>query len=356
MKVIKEDYVPSGTGRFYLLDLLRFFAALAVVFYHYSVYFNKSDFFGLIHFSYFGYLGVPFFFILSGFVITASALNRTPLQFALSRVVRLYPAFWGGLLFAVCLNLALGDSVFTLKEILLNATILNDYFGIKNIDDVYWTLQAELKFYGCVFLLLAFNIFKNFSCWILSWLFLAIIHYFTSEPSILGAFISPSYSFYFIGGVCCYLLHLKKGDVRLLLILAVTILFSMLIAFNQVKSFYPTASEFDHYIVIFIVAIFYLLFYLISIGKLATSQLFGFKFLGAISYPLYLVHNFSGKLIIEKLLLYCSPFLAVGVALIIVLLVSSFIYMVIEKTLSPMINRQGGKLINLLSPSRLVNN
>lgn len=345
----REVNISNGEGRFYLLDLLRFFAAMSVVFYHYSIYFDETDFFGFIKLTYFGYLGVPFFFILSGFVITASAMNREPLRFALSRAVRLYPAFWGGLLFTVMINFFIGDNHFTIKETLLNATILNDYLGVRNIDDVYWTLQAELKFYGCVFLLLTFNIFKSFYCWLAGWLALAIFHYFTLAPSGMGMFINPSYSFYFIGGVCCYLLYQRRGDIRLLLVLGITTIFSMLVAFYQVKGFYPSASEFDHVAVMLIVLIFYLFFFFLASGKMAINPFYGVRLLGAISYPLYLIHNFSGKLIINELILYMPTALAVFITLVIILLASAFIHLVIEKTLTPLLYNAGNKLIDSVS-------
>lgn len=348
MGLKREENISKGEGRYYLLDLLRFFAAMAVVFYHYSIYFEQSDFLGLIKLTYFGYLGVPFFFILSGFVITSSALNRDPLRFALSRAVRLYPAFWGGLLFAVCINFALGDQLFTIKDVLLNATILNDYFGIRNIDDVFWTLQAEIKFYGCVFLLLTFNLFKSFYYWATGWLILAVIHYFTSEPSAMGMFINPSYSFYFIGGVCCCLIHKHRGDIRLILMLCIATVFSMLVAYGQVKGFYPSASELDHIIVMLVVLSFYVLFYLLAIGKMAINPFYGVRFLGAISYPLYLIHNFSGKLIINELMLYMPTALAVLITLVCILLASTFIHLLIEKKLSPIMLSSGNNLIKRL--------
>lgn len=354
MELIREEMKSKMTSRFYLLDLLRFFAAVAVVFYHYSIFFKESDFLGFIKLTYFGYLGVPFFFILSGFVITASAMNRPPLKFALSRAVRLYPAFWGALLFSVVINLAIGDSFFTLKEIFLNATILNDYLGVRNIDGVFWTLQAELKFYGCVFLLLAFKVFKSFTYWLAAWLSLAILHYYTSAPSSMGMFINPSYSFYFIGGVCCYLLYLKRWDSKLLLMLGVSIIFSMLTAFEQVKSFYPSASELDHLLATFIVFSFYFLFFLLALGKLNITPFYGVTLLGSISYPLYLIHNFAGKLIINKLLLLTSSTLAVAITLIIVLCVSLFIHLVIERNLSPIMYKFGNKCIGFFEEARKV--
>ena len=139
--------------RFAILDPMRLLAAIAVIFYHYSIYFdNPNNVISMI--SRFGYLGVDFFFILSGFVIMSSAQSRGAFQFAFARALRIYPAFVICLIFTLAISYFLNDSTYSVYEIVANAAILNDHLGIPNIDGVYWTLQAELKFYGCVFLLL----------------------------------------------------------------------------------------------------------------------------------------------------------------------------------------------------------
>lgn len=158
-------------NRFYILDVMRFWAALAVVFYHYSIYFRGTFFEVSTPIANYGYLGVPFFFMLSGFVITASAQNRSAIQFALSRIARLYPAFWACLLFTCAIVVYLKGDGISVGQAIVNSTMLNDYLGVKNIDDVYWTLQAEIKFYGCIFVLLALNLYKYVKTWLVGWLF-----------------------------------------------------------------------------------------------------------------------------------------------------------------------------------------
>lgn len=87
-------------GRVNEIDLLRFLAALAVVFFHYSFRGYAAD--GLSVMSYpllasvskYGYLGVELFFMISGFVILMTAAHAGLRDFVISRVVRLYPAFW----------------------------------------------------------------------------------------------------------------------------------------------------------------------------------------------------------------------------------------------------------------------
>ena len=49
----------------------------------------------------FGYLGVELFFLISGFVILMSVWNRAPGAFGVSRVVRLFPAYWFSVVLAM---------------------------------------------------------------------------------------------------------------------------------------------------------------------------------------------------------------------------------------------------------------
>jgi peptidoglycan/LPS O-acetylase OafA/YrhL len=81
------------------LDLLRLAAVAAVVLYHYGFWGPASH--GvpqvalpeLASFAKYGFLGVPAFFTISGFVIAYSAEGRTPAGFVIARFSRIYPTF-----------------------------------------------------------------------------------------------------------------------------------------------------------------------------------------------------------------------------------------------------------------------
>src|ERR1019366_5159909 len=91
--------VTAGRDRLYEIDLLRITAALAVVLYHYTFsgyagHLTSIAFPALSHVTRYGYLGVDMFFTISGFVVLLSAWGRRPHEFVISRIVRLYPAYW----------------------------------------------------------------------------------------------------------------------------------------------------------------------------------------------------------------------------------------------------------------------
>jgi len=114
------------------------------------------DFPALAPISWFGWVGVEIFFVLSGIVICLSAQGATAIGFARSRIVRLYPAAWvcGTLTLAVLLILGQGDlPARYARTMLLFPT--GPWVAV-----VYWTLAHEMAFYGLIFLLLLVGKFR----------------------------------------------------------------------------------------------------------------------------------------------------------------------------------------------------
>lgn len=95
-----EQEPHKRPSRFYEIDLLRFLAALSVVLYHYTYraymegHYSPVSYPVLGSFTKYGWLGVQLFFIISGYVVLMSAAGKTVKQFLLSRITRLYPAYW----------------------------------------------------------------------------------------------------------------------------------------------------------------------------------------------------------------------------------------------------------------------
>ncbi len=83
--------------RFAAIDLLRILAAAAVMAFHHLFYYRSyaAAFAPDIQTAAsYGYLGVPLFFMISGYVITQSATGRTRGQFAFARFRPRGPCGW----------------------------------------------------------------------------------------------------------------------------------------------------------------------------------------------------------------------------------------------------------------------
>ncbi len=146
-------------GRFKELDGLRGLAALAVFVGHATHSYDEL-YVGAPASPFevtWGAFGVQLFFMISGFVILMSAQRaRRPSDFVISRVSRLYPAYWVALTLSIVLSVAFAVPTSDIGWVnrILNYVMVQRWFLIPNQDPVYWTLAIEMQFYVMVFLLL----------------------------------------------------------------------------------------------------------------------------------------------------------------------------------------------------------
>lgn len=158
------------TGRYASLDLWRGVASLWVMLHHnfgnvmehgVSVH---SSLRWLLVIAEWGWLGVPLFFVISGYCIASNVYRirnstRTSTAFFRDRCLRIYPTYWAacllaGLLCLVCApfsRLPASDALpGSLLQLVCNVFLLEPYFGLeeKRYLLVAWTLWYELGFYA----------------------------------------------------------------------------------------------------------------------------------------------------------------------------------------------------------------
>src|SRR6202007_2526850 len=156
-------------NHFPLLDPLRFGTAVGVAVFHQMFWswawvsigvpgFERHVAADVIYptatpFTWFGWVGVEIFFVISGFVIANSATRSSPTEFLLGRALRLYPAVW------VCATATLlvlilfghGSASQYIIPYIHAMTLVPKGLTAPWLDGVYWTLAAEMAFYGLVF-------------------------------------------------------------------------------------------------------------------------------------------------------------------------------------------------------------
>ncbi len=155
---------PSRHVRLHSLTGLRFVAALLVFCYHSSLQIPTIAVFGYgstgSHWarisSNAGAVGVTFFFVLSGFVLTWSArVNDTIRAFWRRRLLKIYPNYVVAWLLAMVLFAA---STTPAWRAILNLFMLQvwvpDFFTNFSVDPPSWSLGAEAFFYAAFPLLL----------------------------------------------------------------------------------------------------------------------------------------------------------------------------------------------------------
>lgn len=339
--------MSKSTIRYYELDLLRFIAAMAVVLFHFLFRgqqggYTPVSFSSFENYAQYGYLGIDLFFMVSGFVISLSAGNRTAKQFVISRITRLYPAFWAGVTITATVIAFFGGALFQVEwsQYLINLTMLAQFVGVENVDDVYWTLYVELKFYAIIFLILFFKIFNRIELILSGWLFILLLNLVFELPDIVNFMLFPEWAPFFISGVIFHLLNIKGINLPRFGILCVSFLVSLqgAVEGNTIlnTSYNIFASE---QVTVLIVALFYIVFILMIFDKLSWFRSSWALRIGALTYPLYLIHQNLGYMFFTYFDGVLNKYVLLMLAILLVLVISWLIHVLIERKFGPKLKK-----------------
>lgn len=296
---------PAGsrTERSAELDLLRFIAASAVVFYHYiyrprihgvpsvSAYGHLQDV------ALYGYLGVPLFFLISGFVITWSAHGRTVGQFAVARFKRLYPMFWLGLGITLAV-LAIGGRHAELLRpgvIAANLTMVPAHFDDPAVDGVYWTLAIELKLYVYIAILIAVRQVRHLELCLYLWLAGLLLALCFPAIHVLSALTVAPYGSYFVAGAICYLIHASGLTPLRIIALIACLGASEWWGVGEISEFTNAPNMAAPGAVVVLIALCYAAVVAVAVRAWRLPHPALWYALGSLTYPLYLLHNVVGK-------------------------------------------------------------
>ncbi len=260
-----------------------------------------------------GWSGVQIFFVISGFVIPFSMYQKKYkmsdfLIFLKKRIIRIEPPYLISVVLLVVLNFVSSrlDSFrgapfhFDWLNTLGHIAYLNIFTGGKWLNDVYWSLAIEFQYYLFIALSFGFIISDKTYQRIAFFVFFAAL---TFIPVPYGRFLF-SYAGYFIAGILLFqrLCNLiGKTEFYVLMILALALLF------------YQNGSFLTALVVCTLLVIFF-------VRQVPAF----FRWLGLISYSLYLTHipiggrviNFvearSGNLLVRE----CAFFIGLVICII----------------------------------------
>lgn len=298
----------SNSSRVPGLDLLRLVAVAAVVLYHYGFWGPASNGVPQVALPYlapiaqYGFLGVPVFFTISGFVIAYSAEGRTPIGFAIARFSRIYPTFVFCMTLTFTTILMLGGTNFevTLTQWVANLFVAAPALGQSYVDTSYWSLVIEIVFYFWVSAFLALGLFpRRIDLIILIWLGITFANELTIDAPIFEKIFISDDSGFFAVGLVIYEYYRGRRDLALFGILALSVGTSVFQAIHKLERLgVHTGGTFDERVVALICLISILVIFLATRVRKLPLPAALISAAGGITYPLYLLHMQMGYTIL----------------------------------------------------------
>lgn len=287
------------------LDGLRGVAILAVVLFHAYSRWQMAEPYQqpqwLVELLSYGWLGVPLFFCISGYVIFMSLQRSSSLLvFGTLRFLRLAPAMWVASLFILATAGLISErpeGELQLIDLLPGLTFIQPfYFGeffnldVKSLDGAFWSLYVEVKFYAIAGLL--FFVFKDKALLSLLAGYITYVVLSTLNPpggilSFIETFLfhlSFEHYGWFLIGIFTYKLVAESSWVNVW-----ALLFVVLCTLTQTL---VLSGEFS--VALMSGEIVVLLLFLLPIYNHTLARALACRFLlyfGFISYPLYLIHQ-----------------------------------------------------------------
>jgi peptidoglycan/LPS O-acetylase OafA/YrhL len=362
-----EPEVRKAPIRFYEIDLLRFLAAIFVVFNHYTWRLNAGDehistvsfpeFAGVTKY---GLLGVNLFFIISGYVVLMSAQGKTVRQFFISRVTRLYPAFWAACTLSFVVMRLFGPpptapsfSWFnrTLGDYFVSMTMFQGFVGRLPIDGVYWTLTIELMFYIFIAMLVGFKLLPHLNVVCLLWMiYVAAVGPTPGVETPLYFFLIGQYAPYFIAGMLFYLIQNKQGKRWQLYSL---LFFAYVLALRQSKGEMGALSLAVHEHMSGLVAmvastVFFGIFYLVITRTINLQKAKWLSIPGSLTYPLYVIHAVIGYIVFQRFGDSVNKYILLVLLLLAMIAIAWLIHILVERKLSYPLGQAVNRLLTRL--------
>ncbi|MDC7123243.1 acyltransferase [Cellulomonas fimi] len=348
---VGRDAPPSASPpRLMVLDGLRFLAAAAVVAYHLAG--RQTSAWGpdqverlgdVPRWTSYGSLGPELFFVISGFVVLLTAWGRPTARLVASRLARLYPAYWAGVLLTGGLLLVLwpeGKDV-TPAQVLVNLTMVQPALGVPHVDGVYWTLWAELRFYLLVGVLSLVGLTRRRVLAVaLVWPWLAQLALHNGLTGLATALVAD-YASLFAAGMALYVLHRDGHRLDAWLVVATNTVLAVLLVvpsraavLARTTGYEPSELLLGAGVVVCVALV-----ACAVLTPLARARATWCVTLGALTYPVYLVHDYWGLYVVHLTAPHVPTAVALALAVGAALALAWLVHRCVELPCGPRVRR-----------------
>lgn len=339
----RKTFIINEKNKLNSLTSFRFISALMVFIFHVGIFAQYQT----------GYLGVSFFFILSGFILAynykgkMTILNPSEIKrFYIARIAKVYPIHLLTFMMAVPYYFFIPlkhEPILYVFQAITNILLIHSFipFGNISFNGVSWSLSDEIFFYGLfpfiIFLFIkylkgkAMKLFLVIGLWITTLLLVMLLFVENNNFNTWFTYYFPGVRIIeFITGVLLGLLFIEINDTfvkrskHIFTILEVTTIFLLVLMIIVGPNF----NQNLRYSLIFL-PFWASLIFIFSFEKGLISKLLSNKFfiyLGEISFSFYMIHN----LVLSYILFLWKPninqTLLIGVCFTITLTLSSLMY------------------------------
>jgi peptidoglycan/LPS O-acetylase OafA/YrhL len=345
----------SRPRRAHELDLLRLVAAVGVVLYHLTWHAWAVDGTSRVRFpaavtavTRYGFLGVELFFLISGMVVLSSATNRTAREFAASRVARLFPAYWAmvTLTFVVthlahAHRLTVGPGDWLVNLTMVEELLPHRLYQAHLVDGVYWTLTLELVFYALVWVTLLARQLHRIVGVLALWLALAALVELAhvGPTGTLRRYAAVEFAPLFVVGACCGLLGVDRRRWSVWALFVISVPFAAHQTMVSVADADRSSPGAHHpWIGAVATLVFVAIVLAVALGWLRWLGRRWMLTAGLLTYPLYLVHENVGIVVLDELDGVDRWLALLGVLTLVVALARA-VHVWVERPLAPRLRR-----------------
>ena len=288
-------------------------------------------------------LGPELFFLISGFVILMTAWGKDVPHVLASRVARLYPSYWVAVVATSVLLLWIwpdGKDI-TVSQAVVNLSMVQALFEVPNVDGVYWTLWAELRFYLLVLVLVAVGITRRRILAFCALWPLAAAGVAMAGMEYPAMFLISGYAPLFAGGMLLYVIYrdghgwlpwtLLAGNVALA---CRDVVPAQVASITRNTTVEPSAAVLTVVLLLCFAAV-----AAVSLTPLCRVPWAWLAKVGALTYPLYLLHEHWGWWLIDQLYPHLGRWPTLLLTCTVAVLAAAALHHGVEKHVGPRLRR-----------------